>query len=261
MSLPIPVAAAAVISALLAQSRDTSTNSKTTRLAALAAILAAGLQFIDHVSRAVSAVFLSIGEQNWLTHFRTQGVDQVFLPAAAALAIATFPGVWRAFFERREAIRQTASLERLWKEVVHCFPGIAKPETETLPIRERREEMLIEPRRRTDAIALERTRDDLLPASARRPTGTVDGGGAASEGRFASMDGKSTSDRESGRCLLNASVPKRSGQDFLKVRCNCFHPDFIGVKWRPRGYATNLRRHTHNPRFWSANSMIGANSS
>lgn len=144
MSLPIPVAAAAVISALLAQSRDTSTNSKTTRLAALAAILAAGLQFIDHVSRAVSAVFLSIGEQNWLTHFRTQGVDQVFLPAAAALAIATFPGVWRAFFERREAIRQTASLERLWKEVVHCFPGIAKPETETLPIRERREEMLIE---------------------------------------------------------------------------------------------------------------------
>lgn len=144
MSLPIPIAAAAVISALLAQTRDTSTNSAATRIAALAAMLAAGLQFIDHISRAVSAVFLSVGEHNWLTQFRTQGVDQVFLPAAAALALATFPGVWRAISDRREAIRQTARLERLWREVVVRFPGIAKPETETLPIRERCEEMLIE---------------------------------------------------------------------------------------------------------------------
>ncbi len=144
MSLPVPIATTAVITALLAQASDRRTRSVTTRLAALAAMLASGLQFIDHISRAVSAVFLSIGQHNWLTHLRTQGVDQVFLPAAAALALATFPSAWRAISEQRDARREVALLDRLWRDIVSRFPGIAKPETRTLPILQRREEMLIE---------------------------------------------------------------------------------------------------------------------
>lgn len=142
MSAPVPAACAAIIAGLLAHGWEQ--RQWTTWTWVGAALAAAILQTIDHISRAVSALFLSAGIHNELTAARTASVDELFLPAMAALALSTVPGLWRSLRARSRAAAQVKEIEPLWKAVTTRISGIAKPETVALPVEERVEEMLIE---------------------------------------------------------------------------------------------------------------------
>ncbi|WP_143153904.1 DUF6545 domain-containing protein [Rhodococcus rhodnii] len=145
VSLPVPVACAAIIVALVMHGVER--RSWRTWLWVSAGLVAAGFQLVDHLSRAISGFLLSLGRHSWLTDLRTQGVDQLFLPAVAALALCTIPGIvseLRSVGHRRDARAAATDLELLWREITAAVPGVSKPETGTLPIEERVAEMLIE---------------------------------------------------------------------------------------------------------------------
>ena len=142
VSTPVPVACIAIIAAVVAHGRER--NELWTWIWTAAAIMAATLQAVDHVTRAVSGVFLSRGAHNLLTQIRTEGVDQIFLPAVAALALCTLPAIWSTLRTRATLQANADAMHSMWSAIVGRVPGISKPETKDLPLEFRVEEMFIE---------------------------------------------------------------------------------------------------------------------
>lgn len=142
VSTPIPIACVALILASVAHARER--KAWRTWVWVGATVTAAGLQAFDHITRAISGIYLSLGTHNLLTSIRTEGVDQIFLPAVAALALCTIPGIWNTAQIRAGLVAIESDIQPMWSAITRHLPGITKPETSSLPLQSRVEEMFIE---------------------------------------------------------------------------------------------------------------------
>lgn len=142
VSTPVPIACVAIVLALVAHAKER--NEVSNWIWASASILAAVLQATDHITRGISGVFLSLGRHNLLTDIRTEGVDQIFLPAVAALSLSALPAIWSTIHSDAGLKAVDRDIHLMWSNIKSRIPGIAKPETGSLPLRERVEEMYIE---------------------------------------------------------------------------------------------------------------------
>lgn len=94
---------------------------------AVVTLIAAFLQMVDHATRGISGLFLSLGMHNWLTQARSTGVDGLFIPAVAALTACGIPSA--ATYVRRmvgtdTARRQATQLQPLWRAITVAVPEV-----------------------------------------------------------------------------------------------------------------------------------------